>query len=309
MHVARDQAEDLVAVDDFAALIGEDDAVGIAVERDADIGAMFQHGGAEVFRDGGADILVDVEPVRLDADGDDRGAEFPEGGGGDFIGGTVRAIEHDAQAVQAQAALQGGFGGFDIAAGGVHQARGAAETVRGGEAGGEIGLHQGFDLKLGFIRELRTVRAEQLDAVILIRVVRGGDDDAEVQAQRAGEHGDGRSRQGAGQGDVHAGADEAGGQGRFQHIAGEPRVLADDDAVAVVAAREQQPGGLAEFQGDFGGHGGGVGFAANAIGAEQTAFGFKFHHLPLSVSARRARPAPSPARHARAVYGRLGPRA
>ena len=50
MHVARDQAEDLVAVDDFAAFIGEDDAVGIAVERDADIGAMFQHGGAEVFR-------------------------------------------------------------------------------------------------------------------------------------------------------------------------------------------------------------------------------------------------------------------
>ena len=56
MHVARDQAEDLVAVDDLAALIGQDHAVGVAVERDADIRAMFEHGGAEMFRRGGADV-------------------------------------------------------------------------------------------------------------------------------------------------------------------------------------------------------------------------------------------------------------
>ena len=36
--------------------------------------------------------------------------------------------------------------------------------------------------------------------------------------------------------------DEAGGQRRLQHVAREPRVLADDDAVPVVAAAEMGAG-------------------------------------------------------------------
>ena len=102
-----------------------------------------------------------------------------------------------------------------------------------------------------------------------IRVVRGRDHHAEVGAQRAGQHGDGRRRQRAEQRHVHAGADEAGGQRRLDHVAGQPRVLADHHAVAVVAAGEQQAGGLAQAQRDLRGHRVGVGLAADAVGAEQ----------------------------------------
>ena len=37
---SRDQRHDLVAVDDVAVLVGDDEPVGVAVERDADVGAM-----------------------------------------------------------------------------------------------------------------------------------------------------------------------------------------------------------------------------------------------------------------------------
>ena len=69
-----DDREQLVAVDDVAALVDDDDTVGVAVERDADIGAHLAH----LARDGGevgrAAFLVDVDAVGIDADGDHIGA-------------------------------------------------------------------------------------------------------------------------------------------------------------------------------------------------------------------------------------------
>ena len=42
-----DDGEQLVAVDDMAALVDDQHAVGVAIERDADIGARFAHLGDE----------------------------------------------------------------------------------------------------------------------------------------------------------------------------------------------------------------------------------------------------------------------
>ena len=57
-------------------LVGDDDAVGVAIEGDADIGAHLAHLGGERRRGGRADLLVEVEVVRLDADGEGLGAEL-----------------------------------------------------------------------------------------------------------------------------------------------------------------------------------------------------------------------------------------
>ena len=40
-QVSRDHRHQLVAIDDLAVFVDDDDAVGIAIERDADIGAHF----------------------------------------------------------------------------------------------------------------------------------------------------------------------------------------------------------------------------------------------------------------------------
>ena len=61
-----------------------------------------------------------------------------------------------------------------------------------------------------------------------------------------------------------------GGERRLEHVAGQPRVLADDDPMAMVAAREVPPGRQAQPQRHLRGHRRLIGGAANAIGAEQS---------------------------------------
>ena len=62
----------------------------------------------------------------------------------------------------------------------------------------------------------------------------------------------------------------------FDHVAGEPRVLADDDPMAVIAALKREAGRLADPQGEIG-RDDAVGPAANAIRSEV------FPHVVLSA--------------------------
>ena len=125
-----------------------------------------------------------------------------------------------------------------------------------------------FDLGFDGVGQFVAVGAEQLDAVVLEHVVRGGDHHAEIGAQRARQHRDGRRRQRAELEHVHADRREARDERGFDHVAGEARVLADNHAMAVIAAREIAPRRHADAQGGFGGHRRRVRLAANAIGAE-----------------------------------------
>jgi hypothetical protein len=82
----------------MALLVDDDHAVGISVERDADVGAHLPDLARQGVRSGRADVLVDVVAVRVDADGDDFGAELPQRLRGDAVGGAVGAVDDDAQA-------------------------------------------------------------------------------------------------------------------------------------------------------------------------------------------------------------------
>ena len=95
-----------------------------------------------------------------------------------------------------------------------------------------------FDFILDFVVELVAVGAEEFDAVVGVGIVRGGDDDAGVGAQAAGDVGDAGRRQRADEQHVHAHRKDAGGNGVFEHVAGKPRVLADDDFVAAAVPRD-----------------------------------------------------------------------
>ena len=110
----------------------------------------------------------------------------------------------------------------------------------------DLGVHQRLDLALDVVRELEAVRAEELDAVVLERVVRGRDHHAEIGPHRARQHGDGRRRHRAEQEHVHADRGEAGLQRRFDHVARQARILADHHPMPVVAALEQQSRRLAD---------------------------------------------------------------
>ena len=204
---------------------------------------------------GRAAILVDVEAVRIDADLDHIGAKLPQRLGRNLVGRAVGAIDHRPDAVEAEVLGQRALGELDIALARAVDAGRPADLLGRGEQLGHVAEHQLLDLELGVVGELVAVGPEQLDAVIGEGIVRGGDHHAEIGAERAGQHGDGRRRHRPEQEHVHADGGEAGDERGFDHIAGEPRILADHHAMAIGAVGEELAGGHADPQGHLRRHG------------------------------------------------------
>ena len=214
-----DDRHELIAVDHVALLVDDDHAVGVAVERDADIGAHFIDLADEIAWRGRAAILVDVEAVWIDAELDHVGAKLPQGLGRNLVGRPVGAIDHRPDAVEAEVLGQRALGKLDIALACAVDAGRSADLLRRREQVGHVAEHQLLNLELGIVGKLVAVRPEQLDAVIGEGIVRGGDHHAEIGAERAGEHGDGRRRHRPEQEHVHADGGEAGHERRFDHVA------------------------------------------------------------------------------------------
>ena len=123
-----------------------------------------------------------------------------------------------------------------------------------------------LELVLDRVVELEAVTVEDLEPVVVGRVVRGGDHDPGRELAVPGEVGEGRRRDDTDDVDVRSEAARPGGDGRHEHVARSTGVLADDD-------RPTRPD---EAMGDGPPEGVGrgrlevdVGDAADAIGAEQ----------------------------------------
>jgi hypothetical protein len=150
-------------------------------------------------------------------------------------------------------ARQRPLGVFDVAGLNVVDALGAAEVGGVGELGRHVPVHQRLDAGLDLVGKLIAVRPEQFDAVVLIRVVRGGNHHAQIAAHRACQHRHRRRRNRAEQQHVDADGSEACDQRIFDHVAREPRVLADHHPVAVLTAVKSEARRLAYFQRDVSG--------------------------------------------------------
>ena len=212
-----------------------------------------------------AAFLVDVEAVGLVVDGDDLGAEFPQRFWRHLVAGAIGAIDDDAQARQRHGARQRALGEFDVAVVHAVDALGAAERILVGQRDLDVLVEQRLDARLDLVGQLVAVRSEQLDAVVVVRIVRGRDHDAEIGAQRPRQHRHGRRRDRSEQEHIHAGRAEAGHQRVLEHVARQPRILADHDPVPVIATLERQAGGHAHLHGDFWRHRKFIGLPPNPV--------------------------------------------
>jgi len=130
---------------------------------------------------------------------------------------------------------------FDIGTSGVKavvvDADGLADCVSRGTDGFDIATeNQMFDLVLDVVVELVTVGPEKLDAVVVIRIVGGGDHNAGVGAQAARDVGDARRGQRANEQNIHPHRKDAGRDGIFEHVPGQTRVFAKNDLVPLAVA-------------------------------------------------------------------------
>ncbi len=273
LHVERAHRQDLIAVDDLAALVDQDHPVGVAVDRDADVRAVLARDFGDVLRVGRAAALVDVGAVGLVPDCDHLGAELLEHGGRDLVGRPVRAVDRDAQALQGLLPWKALLQEDDVTPRGVVDSPRSAEVGAQRASALQLGrAHQGLDPDLGLVRELPAVAREELDPVVLERVVRGADHRARVAAHVDGEEGEpgGRDRADLQHVDPHRA--QAGCERVLEHVAGQARVLADQHARragTVRAELEHERQRASELEHDLAGHRVDVRAPANPVGAEK----------------------------------------
>ncbi|KAG0732036.1 hypothetical protein G6F23_014716 [Rhizopus arrhizus] len=161
---------------------------------------------------GGTAPGVDVDAIGFGADADHLGPQLTEQQRCDLVGGAVRAIQHQAQPAQVEGARHAGLAEFDVAADRLACARRLAQLFRFGS--GERNIQRCFQRQLGGVVELLALGGEELDAVVVVRIVRSTDDDAGVHAQGTRQERDRRSRHRAEQLHVGAGGDQPGFQCR-----------------------------------------------------------------------------------------------
>ena len=183
--------EHRVAVDDPPAVVGENRAVAVAVERHTHPAAACDHGAREQLRMRRTALQVDVASVGPVPDHDRVEAEAAEQRRCGRRGRAVRTVDR-----QREAAEQGGFGKH-----GAQMIEVGADEIGRGNRRGVAALRaprrvrdDGLDLALHSLGELLALAGKDLDAVVFVRVVGRRDHDARVEVAGAREIGDRRRR-------------------------------------------------------------------------------------------------------------------
>ena len=223
---ARRRQQNAIAVHDLPRPADEEGAVSVTIESDAHRGALGDDAflqGIEVKR---ATIGVDVAAVGRRANGDDFRAQRAEKFRAELVRGAVGAIENDAQtrelgAGNEAAAEKGEILGVERFVG--HE-RFCILRCRLSAMLEDIG----FESLLDRIRKFHSGVREELDAIVVIRIVRSGDNHAGLKIVLTHEAGDPRSGDDPGEGDGNTGLRKARGEKGGDMRAGFARVHTDE---------------------------------------------------------------------------------
>ncbi len=246
-EVTRDGKENAIAVDDFAGFANEEGSVGIAIEGDTELGALGDDALLQAFEMERTAAGIDVAAIGGDAHLDDVGAERAEEFGAELVGGAIGTVKNNAET--------GKFGaGKDTAAKKIQILR-VQRLVSVKKKRifrrriGAVFENVGFQLFFDRVGELHAGVREKLDAIVLIGIVRCGDDDTCLKIILANEAGD------------------AWGGDYTSESYGRPSVLE--------ACSEESGDVRAGFAGIHANEGVGSGVLAEEIGGERTAGGKK----------------------------------
>jgi hypothetical protein len=266
-EMTGDGEENAIAVDDFSGFADEESAVGIAIKGDAKTGAFGDDALLQTLEMERTAAVVDVAAVGGNAHGDDVGAESAEEFGAELVGGAVGAVEDDAETGEAGSGEDASAEKIEIF--GVERGVGRGDGWILGRRIGAMLEDFRFELLLDGIGKLHAGVGEKLYAVVLIRIVGSGDDDACLKIILADEASDARSGDDAGKSDRGAGFGESGGEKGSEMRAGFARVHADENMSRGMFA--EKIGGERAADGEKGGviEGRSARDAANAIGSEK----------------------------------------
>ena len=172
-RVPGEQGQHLVTVEHRAGFITENTTIAVAIMRDADPGLLGADPGAEQLRVFATHLGIDISPVGSICDSDHLGAQPAQDGGRGRTGRSVRGIDDDSPTLQGARRQQSRHGGEVVLRdrlqirfrqrGGVNRRRARREKL--------------FDSHLLHFLQFVSAGTEELDAIVLHRIVRSGDDD------------------------------------------------------------------------------------------------------------------------------------
>ena len=217
--------QDLVAVDDRAVGRHGEAPVGVAVEGDAEVGALLDHGPLERLQVGRPAAVVDVPPVRFGRQSDDRGAGPAEHLGSDERRRPVGAVQRHGEAGE-----RGGGGGPQV----VEVVLGCpGRTAGSGRRLQPVGRSHGSRMRASTASSstsssLTPPRAKNFSPLSGIGLCDADSIDTEVGAGALGEVGDGWRGQDAHVEHVDAGTRQPGRRSRREELPRRPPVATDD---------------------------------------------------------------------------------
>jgi hypothetical protein len=187
-----------------------------------------------------------------------------------MVGRAVGAIHDDAHAAQIEMRGKGALAEFYVASRRILHPPRLAEL---GRSHALEGLRQlALDGAFGRIGKLGPGSGKELDAVVVVGVVRRADHDARGEPQRPREVRHRGRWHGPYEQGVHSGSRQACLESGLEHIAGDPRVLADQHRGVrdpfLLAAREHLARGVAQLHHEIRRDRGLPDLAANAVRAE-----------------------------------------
>ena len=255
-HLPPAEGHHSIPVHDPALFVRKDDAVSVAVQGDPDIrtGLFRQRG--HPLRVLGTARLVDVLAVRLHPQGPHLGAQLREHRGCNPIARTIGTVEHDVHALEGELLGKGLLRKNDVPSPRIVDPKGLAHLVgRRLELGETIGDDQPLHLLLVLIRQLVSVPMEELDPVVLKKVVGRRDHHARIRPHALCDERNPGGRKGPDHECIHAHRTDSRDHRVLEHIAGKAGILAHHNPVTACVCTAQVGDGPTEPQGNIGRHG------------------------------------------------------
>ena len=172
----------------MAALVDHHDSIAVAVECEPHVRADACHREFQQIGPRGAATVVDVSPVRRAAYGHDVGAEIGDHARRNLVRRPMRRIDDDFEVFEPHAGRDRGPAKLHVVR--ARARHGLRLSQRARVTRDRHRVEPCFDGFLEGVGELLSVSIEELDSVIVVRIVRSADDDAEICAQLFREHGD-----------------------------------------------------------------------------------------------------------------------
>ena len=224
---------DLIAVQHLAPLVYGKAAVRVAVKGEAHVQMMLPDVELQALNVGRAAVRVDVHAVWLIVDDIGLGPQRVKHRPADHPGAAVGAVQTNLVLFKGPGGQAGEVADIAVAAGVEIDGLAHLSLSGPGEVSG-ITVDECFQLCLKGVVHLLAHAVHQLDAVVIKRIVAGGDHHAAVEILRAGDIADAGSGGNVEQICVRAGGGDTRRQSVFKHIGGTPGVLADHDAGGVL---------------------------------------------------------------------------